>query len=76
MAGGAVTGALSMAFGVTSKAPHGGVFVAFAIEPIWAYLVAIVAGVLVSALAVTALKQQADRSRRAASEAPAEGVAA
>lgn len=76
MAGGAVTGALSMAFGVTSKAPHGGIFVAFAIEPIWAYLVAIVAGVLVSALAVTALKQQADRSRRAASEAAAEAVAA
>lgn len=76
MAGGAVTGALSMAFGVTSKAPHGGIFVAFAIEPIWAYLVAIVAGVLVSALAVTALKQQAARSRKAAGDAAVETVAA
>ena len=76
MAGGAVTGALSMAFGVTSKAPHGGIFVAFAIEPIWAYVVAIVAGVLVSALAVTALKQQAARSRKAAGDSAVETVAA
>ncbi|MDN6794460.1 MAG: fructose-specific PTS transporter subunit EIIC [Propionibacterium sp.] len=71
MAGGAVTGALSMALGVTSKAPHGGIFVAFAIEPIWGYLVAIVAGVAVAALAVTALKQYAARSREAAAEAVA-----
>ncbi|MDO5669497.1 MAG: fructose-specific PTS transporter subunit EIIC [Corynebacterium sp.] len=57
MAGGAVTGALSMALGVGSRAPHGGVFVLFAIEPWWGFLLAIVAGTLVSAVAVIALKQ-------------------
>lgn len=57
MAGGAVTGALSMALGVGSRAPHGGIFVFFAIDPIWGYLVAIAAGTIVSALVVIALKQ-------------------
>ena len=57
MAGGAVTGALCMALGVTSKAPHGGAFVLFAIEPIWAFLVAVIAGMVVGAGAVLALKQ-------------------
>ena len=57
MAGGAVTGALSMAFGVGSRAPHGGIFVIFAIEPAWAYFVAILAGVIVSAIAIIAMKQ-------------------
>lgn len=71
MAGGAVTGALTMALGVESRAPHGGIFVAFAITPVWAYVVAIVAGVLVSALAVTALKQYAARSREAAAQVTA-----
>jgi PTS system fructose-specific IIC component len=57
MAGGAVCGALSMALGVTSKAPHGGVFVLFAIDPILGFLISLVAGVLVAAAAVIALKQ-------------------
>ncbi|MER0092717.1 fructose-specific PTS transporter subunit EIIC [Corynebacterium sp. KPL2838] len=57
MAGGAVTGAISMALSVESRAPHGGVFVAFAIDPFWAYLVAILAGVAVSTVAVLAMKQ-------------------
>lgn len=57
MAGGAVTGAVSMALSVESRAPHGGIFVFFAIEPFWAYLVAIVAGVAVSTVAVLAMKQ-------------------
>ncbi|MGY5766350.1 PTS fructose transporter subunit IIABC [Brachybacterium sp. DNPG3] len=56
MAGGAVTGGLIMAFGVGSQAPHGGVFVLFAISPIWGYLLAIVLGTLVAAAAVTAAK--------------------
>lgn len=68
MAGGAVTGALSMAFHVGSKAPHGGIFVFFAIDPIWGFLVALVAGVLVAALAVTVLKTAGTRTKRA--EAP------
>ncbi|QQB00172.1 fructose-specific PTS transporter subunit EIIC [Corynebacterium marquesiae] len=57
MAGGAVTGAISMALSVGSRAPHGGVFVFFAIDPFWGYLVAIAAGVVVSTAAVLAMKQ-------------------
>ena len=57
MAGGATTGALIMALGVGSHAPHGGIFVFFAIEPIWGYIVAILVGTLVAAVAVIALKQ-------------------
>ena len=59
MTGGAVTGALIMAFGVGSRAPHGGVFVFFAIQPFWGFAIAIVAGTLVAALVVTLLKQVA-----------------
>ncbi len=57
MAGGATTGALSMAFGTTSMAPHGGVFVLFAIDPWAMFLVAVLAGAVVTALSVIALKQ-------------------
>ncbi|WP_341998933.1 fructose-specific PTS transporter subunit EIIC [Microbacterium sp. LWH7-1.2] len=57
MLGGAVTGALSMAFAVQSLAPHGGIFVLFAISPIWGFLVALAAGTVVSALTVIALKK-------------------
>lgn len=57
MAGGAVTGALSMLLGVGSRAPHGGIFVFFAIDPVWGYFLAIAAGVVVSAAAVIAMKQ-------------------
>ena len=56
MAGGAVTGALSMLFGAGSRAPHGGVFVLFAIEPKIGWLVSIIAGVIVSAAVVVLLK--------------------
>ena len=56
MAGGAVTGALSMALGAGSKAPHGGVFVLFAIDNPFGWLLAIIAGTVVSALAVIVLK--------------------
>lgn len=56
MAGGAVTGALSMLFGAGSRAPHGGVFVLFAIDPKIGWLIAIIAGVIVSAAAVVLLK--------------------
>ncbi len=57
MTGGAVTGALCMALGVTSKAPHGGLFVFFAIDPFWGFLVSVIAGTIVGALVVTVLKQ-------------------
>ena len=73
MAGGAVTGAISMALSVGSRAPHGGVFVFFAIDPFWGYLVAIAAGVVVSTAAMLAMKQF--WPNRAAEEA-AQNVAA
>ncbi len=57
MAGGAVTGALIMAFDVTLKAPHGGIFVFFAIGKLAWFLVALAAGTVVAAVAVIAAKQ-------------------
>ena len=66
MAGGAITGALIMAFDVTLKAPHGGIFVFFAIGHLVWFLVALAAGTVVGAFAVIAAKQfiQAHRHRR------------
>lgn len=75
MLGGATTGALSMAFSVESYAPHGGVFVFFAISPFWAYLVAILAGVVVSAVAVVIAKSIGSRASTVA-EADAAAAAA
>ncbi|MGM9472827.1 PTS fructose transporter subunit IIABC [Pseudarthrobacter sp. YS3] len=59
MLGGAVTGAISMAAGVGSKAPHGGIFVFFAIDNFVMFVVSIVAGTVVTALSVIALKRWA-----------------
>ncbi|MGW1818473.1 PTS fructose transporter subunit IIABC [Streptomyces sp. NPDC002125] len=56
MAGGAVTGALSMAFGCTLRAPHGGVFVVPLIGEPFLYLLAIAAGTAVSTALLLALK--------------------
>lgn len=57
LAGGAVAGALAMAFGVGSRAPHGGIFVFFAIDPVWGFLLALAAGTLVTAFLVVGLKR-------------------
>ncbi|MFE8885596.1 fructose-specific PTS transporter subunit EIIC [Pseudarthrobacter enclensis] len=59
MLGGALTGALTMSFNVTSQAPHGGIFVFFAIGNVLMFIVSIIAGTVVSALAVVALKRWA-----------------
>ncbi|MEU6616321.1 fructose-specific PTS transporter subunit EIIC [Streptomyces sp. JL1001] len=64
MAGGAVTGALSMAFGATLRAPHGGVFVVPLIGEPFLYLLAIAAGTLVATALVVLLKG----ARRAAQD--------
>ena len=56
MLGSAVTGGLSELFDVSVRAPHGGIFVLFAVHNILGYLVALVAGVLVGCAAVIALK--------------------
>jgi fructose PTS system EIIBC or EIIC component len=70
MFGGAVTGALSMAFGVTLRAPHGGIFVFFAIGHLLWFLVALAAGTVAGALAVIAAKEFIKPSVKA-EEAPA-----
>ncbi|MFI0739925.1 fructose-specific PTS transporter subunit EIIC [Streptomyces sp. NPDC021100] len=56
MAGGAVTGALSMAFDCTLRAPHGGAFVVPLIGAPFLYLLAIAAGTALSAGLVVLLK--------------------
>ncbi|MET9828481.1 fructose-specific PTS transporter subunit EIIC [Streptomyces sp. NPDC006385] len=56
MAGGAVTGALTMAFGSTLRAPHGGIWVTFLIGKPFLYLLAIAAGTAVTAGLVILLK--------------------
>ena len=57
MAGSAVTGGLAMATEVTLRAPHGGIFVLFAVGNVIGFLIALVAGVLVAAGLVVVLKQ-------------------
>ncbi|MGP5260995.1 PTS fructose transporter subunit IIABC [Brachybacterium paraconglomeratum] len=66
MTGGAVTGALIMAFGVGSQAPHGGIFVAFAISPVWGFVLALLVGTVVAAALVTLLKEIGLRRQGAA----------
>lgn len=58
MAGSAVTGGLSMALDVSVRAPHGGIFVLFAVSNIIGYLISLAAGVLVGAALVTLLKSR------------------
>ncbi|MFH8346138.1 fructose-specific PTS transporter subunit EIIC [Streptomyces sp. NPDC018045] len=78
MAGGAVTGALSMAFGCTLRAPHGGVFVVPLIGQPLLYLVAVLAGTAVTAGLVVLLKglrkTDGPRPTAEADRAPAEST--
>lgn len=71
MVGGAITGALSMWFGVQSFAPHGGIFVLFAINPVWGFFVALLAGTVVSALLLVVLKKYVRKSSTAPAPAAA-----
>lgn len=66
MAGGAVTGALSMAFGCSLRAPHGGIFVVPLIGQPLLYLLAVAAGTVVTAALVILLKglRQAPATRQ------------
>ncbi|GED28757.1 PTS system fructose-specific EIIABC component [Brevibacillus agri] len=57
MAGSAVAGGLSMLFGCTLPAPHGGLFVLPVVGNWPLYLVSIVAGVIVTALMIKVLKK-------------------
>ncbi|MGW2340232.1 PTS fructose transporter subunit IIABC [Streptomyces sp. NPDC001661] len=80
MAGGAVTGALSMAFGATLRAPHGGIFVVPLIGNAWLYLVAIAVGTCVTAALTVLLKsvrkQSAAGGQPEAVQAPSQTVTA
>lgn len=69
MAGGALTGALSMLFGAKLMAPHGGLFVLLipnAISPVLMYLVAIAAGTAVTGFTYAFLKSKAEAKQEVA----------
>ncbi|MFA3875206.1 fructose-specific PTS transporter subunit EIIC [Streptomyces sp. MMCC 100] len=74
MAGGALTGALSMAFGATLRAPHGGIFVVPLIGNPLLYLVAIAAGVCVTTALVIVLKGLRKPVPGAAAQGPGGGA--
>ncbi|MEO2075416.1 MAG: fructose-specific PTS transporter subunit EIIC [Bacillus sp. (in: firmicutes)] len=58
MVGSAIAGALSMAFGIGLRAPHGGIFVVPLVEGgAWFYALAIIIGSIVSALLIGFLKK-------------------
>ncbi|OOE66975.1 PTS fructose transporter subunit IIBC [Salinivibrio sp. IB282] len=71
IAGGALTGAISMLIGAKLMAPHGGLFVLLipnAISPVFMYLAAIAAGTLVTGLVYAVLKPVSQSSPLTAAE--------
>ena len=56
MLGSAVTGGLSMALNVTLRAPHGGIFVFFAVGNLLGFVIALAAGIAVACASVVILK--------------------
>ncbi|AZP18480.1 PTS lactose transporter subunit IIC [Streptomyces aquilus] len=79
MAGGAVTGALTMAFGSTLRAPHGGIWVTFLIGKPFLYLLAIAVGTAVTAglvILLKGLRKTAPGGAATASDDPASAPAA
>lgn len=70
MAGGAVSGGLIMLLDVQLRAPHGGIFVFFAMNNwVW-FLVALAAGTVIAAAIVVVLKEIRQRTRRSADATP------
>ena len=58
MIGSAVSGAMSMAFGIGLRAPHGGIFVVPLVQHgVWQYALSILAGAIVSAILIGILKK-------------------
>jgi PTS system fructose-specific IIC component len=76
MVGGAITGALSMAFGATLRAPHGGIFVVPLIGNPFLYLIAIAVGTCVTTALVVVLKGLRKPEPGATTTGPADGTAA
>ncbi|MHA6619154.1 PTS fructose transporter subunit IIC [Pseudonocardia sp. DLS-67] len=70
LAGSAVTGGLSAAFGAAAATPHGGIFVLLLVGNPFGYLLAITAGTLVSAAAVLGLKAREQRIRESRARDP------
>jgi PTS system fructose-specific IIC component len=60
MLGSAVTGALAMSLDVGLRAPHGGIYVLFAVINVVGFLVSLLAGVLVACGGVLALKSMTE----------------
>ena len=58
--GSAVAGGLSMAFGCTLRAPHGGIFVFPTVGNVWGYIIALVAGTIVGAVMLGLLKKKVE----------------
>ncbi|MEU1401589.1 fructose-specific PTS transporter subunit EIIC [Streptomyces sp. NPDC005728] len=75
MVGGAITGALSMGFGATLRAPHGGIFVVPLIGNPFLYLIAIAAGVCVTTALVVLLKGMRKQTPETTAAGPAAGAA-
>ncbi|MFI9255766.1 fructose-specific PTS transporter subunit EIIC [Streptomyces sp. NPDC053069] len=75
MVGGALTGALSMTFGATLRAPHGGIFVVPLIGNPFLYLVAIAAGVCATTALVVLLKGMRKPTPEATATDPAANAA-
>jgi fructose PTS system EIIBC or EIIC component len=71
MLGGATTGAIVAASGVELRAPHGGIFVFFAMQGVLMFVLALIAGTVVGALAVTIAKSI---GRTDAEDAPEDAV--
>ena len=75
MAGGAVTGAMSMALHAASRAPHGGVFVFFAMDNFAWFVVSILVGAVISCAGIVVLKQMA-ATKKAVEEGAAKAAPA
>jgi len=76
MVGGAITGALSMAFGATLRAPHGGIFVVPLIGSPFLYLIAIAVGMCVTTALVVVLKGMRKPAAGAAAPGAPEDISA
>ncbi|MGQ3382636.1 PTS fructose transporter subunit IIABC [Glutamicibacter sp. TV12E] len=69
MIGAGVTGSLIMSFDVVSQAPHGGIFVFFAMNNTWPlFLLATLIGTVISAAAVIVLKKYVRKAPAGAAE--------
>ena len=73
--GGAIAGAISMNAHVASPAPHGGIWIIGLSNNIPMFLLAVVAGTVVSAITYVLLKSIGAKSRQTATETPAKSAA-